>query len=576
MTYIVLLMNGGMQMKFDEFKYERINLDDIKKDYGSLIEELKACKDASSFMDCFKRINVYRSHLQTMVTLCSIRHSIDTSDKFYDAENDYWNETLPFVQAYETAFFKLCNDCLFKNELDIPETFFKLAEYSFKTFDEKIISDLQEENKLVSEYGKLKASAKIEFNGSTYNLASIAPFMGDKDREIRKSATKAYCAFFEENEAKFDEIYDKLVKVRDRMAKKLGYSSFVELAYYRMNRFDYDEKMVAGYRQQIVDVIVPIATRIHKAQAKRIGVDKLECYDLSYEFKDGNPKPVGDEKILVPIALDMYSKMSKETGEFFKMMVDNELFDLTTKPNKEMGGYCTEILDYKVPFIFSNFNGEAGDVNVLCHEAGHALQGYLSMKNIDIPDIGFPTMESCEIHSMSMEFFAFPYLNNFFGEYGNKYKYHELAGALTFLPYGCLVDHFQHEVYKHPEMSVEERKKTFRKLEKIYKPDIEYSEFPILERGGYFYRQGHIFQSPFYYIDYTLAQVCALQFYKRFLDNDPNYFKDYLHICSIGGTKSFTQIVKEANLISPFEDGCLSSIASCMEDNLNQLEKELN
>lgn len=569
-----ILISGG-NMKFKDLKYEHLDLDVVKKEYDGLLNELKECKDATSFMEVFKKTNKYRSHIQTMLTLCSIRHSIDTSDEYYDKESTYLDETIPYIQAYETTFFKIVNECPFKDELDIPDTFFKLCEYSLKTFDEKIIEELQEENKLVSEYGKLKASAKIEFEGKTYNLASIAPLMSSDDREVRKKATMAYCDFFKDNEDKFDTIYDKLVKVRDKMAKKLGFDSYIKLGYLRMNRFDYDEEMVENYRKQVRDIIVPLDSRIYKNQAKRIGVDKLECYDLSYEFKDGNPKPVGDEKVLVPLALEMYTKMSKETGEFFKKMVDDELFDLTTKPNKEMGGYCTGLLEYNVPFIFSNFNGEAGDVNVLCHEAGHALQSYLSMKTIDIPDIIFPTMESCEIHSMSMEFFAFPYLELFFGKDSDKYKYHELAGALTFLPYGCLVDHFQHEVYKHPEMSPVERKNTWRRLEKLYKPDIEYTDFDILERGGYFYRQGHIFQSPFYYIDYTLAQVCALQFFKRFIDNDPNYFKDYLHICSIGGTKSFVQIVKEAGLISPFEDGCLASIASVMEDELNKLEEKL-
>lgn len=562
-------------MKFKDFKYEHLDLDDIKKEYGLLNEELKNSKEPTSFMTSFKKINKYRSHLQTMITLCNIRHSIDTSDPFYDNEKNYLDETIPYIQAFEATFFKIVNDCSFKKALDIPDTFFKLCEYALKTFDEKIIEELKEENRLVSEYGKLKASAKIPFKGQIYNLASIAPFMSSDDRNIRKEATLAYCNFFKDNETKFDNIFDALIKVRDKMAKKLGYDSFVKLGYLRMNRFDYDEEMVASYRKQVKEIIVPIASDIYKKQAERIGVDRLACYDLNYEFKDGNPKPVGDEKVLVPLALDMYTKMSKESGLFFKKMTDDELFDLTTKPNKEMGGYCTDLFDYKVPFIFSNFNGEAGDVNVLTHEAGHALQSYLSMQIIDIPDIVFPTMETCEIHSMSMEFFAFPYLDLFFGKDSNKYKYHELAGALTFLPYGCLVDHFQHEVYKNPHWSCEKRKEVFRKLEKEYKPDINYDGFEILEKGGYFYRQSHIFQSPFYYIDYTLAQVCALEFYKRYLDNDPDYFKDYLHICRLGGLKTFTQIVKEANLISPFEDGSLKRIASVMKDNLDKLNESL-
>lgn len=558
-------------MKFKDFKYERISYEDIEKEYPVLLEELKNAKDENEFMALFKKINKYRSHIHTMATLAEVRHTIDTSDKFYDEENEYWDNTMPKVQVYETEFFKMCIECPFRDKLDIPEVFFKLGENTLKTFSPDIIEDLQEENKLASEYGKLKAGAQIEYNGQVYNLASIGPLLVNNDRETRKGAALAVHKFYKDNEKKFDDIYDKLVHVRDKMAKKLGYDTFIDLAYLRMNRFDYDEKMVANYRRQVLEDIVPITTKIFNNQAKRIGLDKLESYDRGYEFKSGNPKPIGEEKVLVDAALKMYTKMSKETAEYFKTMVDSELFDLSTKPNKEMGGYCTELFDFKVPFIFSNFNGEEGDVNVLTHEAGHGLQSYLSMKEIDIPDITFPTYETCEIHSMSMEFFSFPWLENFFGKDTDKYKLLQLAGTLKFLPYGCLVDHFQHEVYRNPNMTKEERKVTWRKLEKQYKPDVEYKDFDLFERGGYFFQQNHIFQSPFYYIDYTLAQVCALQFYKRMLDKDPKAFEDYLNICRVGGKYSFLKVVELAGLKSPFEDGCLKDVAITMDKELDKM-----
>ena len=559
-------------MKFNEFKYERISLEEAKKNYEEKLAILKKATNKEEFMLAFKDLNKFRGHLSTMETICSIRHSIDTSDKFYEDEENYWDETSPLLQEYEVELSNICLECPFKDELPIPEVFFKLAENSKKVFSKDIIEDLQEENKLCSEYGKLKASAKIEFNGEIYNLASIAPFSMSSDRQIRKEAYAAATKFYADNEDKFDDIYDRMVKVRDRIAKKLGYKTFTEVGYLRMNRLDYNEEMVGNYRKQVLDYVTPIASKIYERQAKRIGLDKLKVYDMAYEFKTGNPRPCGDEKVLVEAAKKMYEEMSPETGEFFNKMVEYELFDLTTKPNKEMGGYTTDMFDYKLPFIFSNFNGTQSDVDVLTHEAGHAFQSYLTMKEVDIPDICFPTLESCEIHSMSMEFFAHPWLNLFFGEDTKKYYYYHIASTLTFLPYGVLVDHFQHEVYNHPEMSKEERKATWRKLEKQYIPDADYEGFDILEKGGYFYRQGHIFESPFYYIDYTLAQVCALEFYARMLDKDENCWKDYVHLCKLGGTKSFVSLVKEAGLISPFEDGCLEKVAKAMENELNKYD----
>ena len=573
-AYVVVKKIIGGSMKFKDFKYERITLDEVKRDYSALIEELKLAKEPEVFEEVFNRISKYRGHIQTMMSLCSVRHTIDTSDKFYADEQDYWDETAPMISVYENEFSNVCLAYNRKEELNIPKTFFMLAENAVKCFDESIIEEMQLENKLSSEYNKLKASAKIEFEGEVYNLASIAPKTLDKDRNIRKAAMEAATKFYQDNEAEFDRIYDELVKVRDKMAKKLGFKNFVELGYLRMNRLDYNADMVANYRRQILEDITPACSVIYAKQKERLGLDELKAYDINYEFESGNPKPQGTSDELVMNAKKMYREMSNETGDFFDMMCDMELFDLLTKPNKEMGGYCTNFPDYKVPFIFSNFNGTSGDVDVLTHEAGHAFQSYMTEKynpNL-VPDCSFPTMESCEIHSMSMEFFAHPWMEGFFGKDTEKYIYSHIAGALTFLPYGILVDHFQHEVYEQPEMTKEERKATFRRLEKMYIPERNYEGFDILEKGGYFYRQGHIFASPFYYIDYTLAQVCALQFFSRMLDKDANTWNDYVELCKLGGTKTFLELVKASNLKSPFEDGCLKGVVKNMMHELNKID----
>lgn len=561
-------------MKFTEMPYVRLELEDIKKDYGALLDELESKEDPQDFEKVFFKINDYRTHLQTMMTLCMIRHSIDTSDEFYTKEQDYWDENSPLIAVYEDRFMNICLAYPKRNELSIPKTFFLGAEYNIKCFDEKIIEDCQKENKLISEYGKLKASAKIEFDGNIYNLASIRPLALSNDRETRKRANEAINKFYSDNEAEFDRIFDELVHIRDTIAKKMGYKDYVEFGYYKMWRFDYDRKMVENYRKQVLNDIVPVAHKIYMKQKERLGLDKLKAWDLDYTFKTGNPKPIGNKEKLVEVARNMYHQMGEETGAYFDLMCEEELFDLETKPNKQMGGYMAPIPEYKRPFIFSNFNGTSGDVDVLTHEAGHGLQTYLTYKahpNI-ILELCSPTMESCEIHSMSMEFFAHPYMQDFFGKDTTKYLYSHIADALTFIPYGILVDHFQHEIYENPNMSKEERKATWRKLEKIYCPDRDFEGLDLLERGGCFYRQGHIFESPFYYIDYTLAQVCALQFFVRSLKNDPKAFEDYLAICKVGGYETFLNILKIANIKSPFEDGSLKEIASMMMNELNKFD----
>ena len=557
-------------MKFEEFKYERPELSEVQKQYALYEEKMKACQDADEFMVLFKEINQFRGHLSSMMALASLRYTIDTSDEFYVKENDYWDENGPYYQQCNNQFYRTILESPLRKQLEerIPSTFFQLIENELKCFDEVIMEDLQLENKLASEYQKLIASAKIEFDGKTYNLASLSALTQSKDRDLRRRASYAHVQYFEEHEKEFDRIYDDLVHVRDKMAKKLGFKNYTELGYVRMNRFDYNEAMVDNYRRQVLKDVVPLANELSEKQRIRLGLDQLHFYDLNCEFESGNPAPIGTPEQLVAKAQKMYHELSDETGQFFDLMVNNHLLDLVSKPNKASGGYCTYIQDYEAPFIFSNFNGTSGDVDVLTHEAGHAFQVYQS-REAGIPEIEFPTYESCEIHSMSMEFITWPWSKEFFGKDTEKYHYLHLSSAVKFIPYGIAVDHFQHIVYNHPDLTPEERKAEWRRLEKMYLPYKNYDDCDFLERGGYWFRQGHIFTSPFYYIDYTLAQVCALQFWDRTQKKDPQAWSDYLTLCKLGGTKSFLQLLEASHLKSPFMDGGLQE---CMDSAKAYLE----
>ena len=548
-------------MKFTDFEYKRPDYPELEKQFSDLIDRLAKADNRDAFMEVYREIETLSSHISTMSTLCRVRHSINTADEFYSAENDFWDEHWPLINVYANRIDRIMFECPFRAELyeDIPEVYFQLIECSLKSFDEKIVPLLQQENRLSTEYGRLKASARIEFRGEIYNLSTIAPFTESLDEETRKEACAAATKFYSDNEAEFDRIYDEMVKVRTEIAHQLGFESYTQLGYLRMNRIDYTPEMVANYRRQILEDLVPVASQLYQKQAERLNRPTVAYYNENMEFVSGNPTPKGTYDELIEAARKMYHEMSPETGEFIDTMIDGELWDLKSKPDKEMGGYCTSIPDYRVPFIFANFNGTSGDVDVLTHEAGHAFQYYMS-RNIPVVNLQWPTMESAEIHSMSMEFNAWPWMKLFFKEDEPKYKYLHLGSAVKFLPYGVLIDHFQHEVYDHPEYTPDERKRAFRKLEKMYLPHKDYSEAPLLEKGCWWFRQGHVFQSPFYYIDYTLAQICALQFWARNQRHDPDSWKDYLHLCSLGGTLPFTALVKEAGLISPFADGCVKSV----------------
>ena len=548
-------------MNFNDYKYERINIEQTKEKFSSLIEKFSEAENVEEQIRYIDEINSLRNHIDTMTTLVSIRHSINTNDKFYDTENDYCDEISPVVFGFVSQFYKALTASRFRNELEekYGKFLFDTAELSLKTFDEEIIPELQRENKLSSRYSKLIASAKIEFDGEEKNLSQMVPYTQSKDRSIRIEASRKVANFFKENMEKFDTIYDSLVKVRTSIAHRLGFKNSVELGYARLSRIDYNSDMVASYRKQVLENIVPLHTELRKRQEKRLGVEKLRFYDEPIKFNSGNADPHGDPEWILNHGKTMYKELSKETDEFFTFMTEKNLLDLLSKKGKMSGGYCTYIPDYKSPYIFANFNGTAHDIDVLTHEAGHAFQVYES-RSYEVPEYLWPTYEACEIHSMSMEFLTWPWMNLFFKGDTDKYKFIHLSESLLFIPYGVTVDEFQHWVYENPEASPAERRKKWLEIENRYLPTRDYGEVEDLKEGIFWFRQGHIFASPFYYIDYTLAQVCAFQFWIKANEDRDAAWKEYLNLCRLGGSKSFFGLMEAANIKNPFTEGTIASV----------------
>jgi M3 family oligoendopeptidase len=560
-------------LKFKDYKYERPDLFKITEKFNELLIKFKEAKSFGEQNNAMKEINSLRNTIDTMATLVSIRHSIDTENEFYIKENDFIDENGPRFENLVSKFYKELINSNFKEEL--KETWgsqiFTLAELQIQTFSEDIMEDLVKENKLITEYDKLIASAKINFEGEIRNLSQMQPFMQSKDRDLRKAASKAYFGFFTANEKEFDRIYDEMVKVRDKMAKTLGFTNYVEMGYKRLNRSDYDSNMVANYRKQVYEDLVPLVAELKDRQRKRLGLKELKYYDEQLEYLTGNATPKGDSDFILENGKKMYKELSKDTDEFFTFMWERELLDLESKKGKMSGGYCTIIPDYKSPFIFSNFNGTSGDIDVLTHEAGHAFQSYLSM-GFELPEYGFPTLEACEIHSMSMEFITWPWMELFFQDEVDKYKFSHLSGAINFIPYGVTVDEFQHFVYENPNATPEERKARWREIEKKYLPFKDYDDNDFLNRGGFWFKQGHIFGNPFYYIDYTLAQVCAFQFWIKTRENKEEAWEDYIRICKAGGSIPFLEIVKLANLDNPFKDGTIKRVVKPLKEWLDNID----
>ena len=563
-------------MKYSELHYERIDVEKNRKVMEGFVDRISGADSADEQISTILEANDTSREYQSYAAMASLNFSRDINDEKAKAEKDYYDSIGPDMQEIGDIFDKAINDSEFKNELskEWGDTFLKQIEMGLKTFDPKIKDMLKQETDLRNEYTTLTAGAKIEFEGKNYNLAGLGPFHSDQDRDVRKRSYEARFNWFSENADALDEIYDKLVKLRHKIAVTLGYENFIELGYMRMGRSDYGPNEVANFRKQIVDHVVPIVKKLQEKKKDILGLDHLYFYD-GINFKEGDPKPKGTPEHLVKEAQTMYHELSKETGEFFDMMVNEELMDLVNRDGKRPGGFCTSFPKYDRPYIFSNFNGTDHDITVLTHEAGHAFQCY-SSRNQPLLSYLWPTYEAAEIHSMSMEFFTWPWMEKFFKEDTERFKYKHVSGSLSFLPYGACVDHFQHWVYENPEATPKQRNEKWLELESMYLPTRDYDDIEFPKTGGIWQGQLHIYQMPFYYIDYTLAQTCAFQFWMRNEQDKEKAWSDYYRLCKAGGSLPFTELVELAGLELPFKDGCLESVVEHVSQWLDGIDpKEL-
>lgn len=549
-------------MKFKDMPYERIDFAKAKAELSEIMEKSKAAKSGEEQFEVHKMFYRLNDKIQTQVTLCSIRHTIDTTDEFYEKEQNYYDEQIPEYSNLCVEYQKILFYSPYREVLEgkIGQVAFKNMEIAMKSVSEEIIPLMQEENTLVTEYEKLLASAKIPWGEETLNLSLLTPYLKHKDAKIRREAQEKQNEFFLSIQDKLDELYDKLVKNRTLQAKKLGFETYTPLGYLRMQRNCYGREEIENLRRQVKEVWVPFAESIFEKRKERLGLSKLSYTDEVVYSPKGNPQPEGTPEEILQAGQQMYEELSPETKEFFDFMMDNELLDVFGRKTKAVGGYMTYIPDYKAPFIFANFNGTSGDVDVMTHECGHAFQGYLAAADPirEHADIG---METAEIHSMSMEFFTEPWYPLFFGkETAQEYTDMHLEDAVIFVPYGCMVDEFQHIIYDNPNLTPKERKQVWKDLERDYKPHLFYDGLEFFENGCFWQKQHHIYSFPLYYIDYVIAQLCAFE-YKIWMDKDRKAaWQSYLKLCRMSAAKFHTELLEEAGLETPFKNGVLAKI----------------
>ncbi|MBO5220935.1 MAG: M3 family oligoendopeptidase [Clostridia bacterium] len=549
---------------FDTIEYSRPDIGAVEEVIKALTAELKNAKSYAEVKDIILRADKATEKTETMFTVAHVRNTLNTTDKFYEEEMAWLQQALPVSQMTFVAFEQALVESPFAAEIDadLGAEYLVAARRDLSGFNDKLVPYLQKQAMLTTEYQKLMATAQIEFDGQVLNLYGIQKYFEHPDREIRRAAFAKYSEFYASNEDRMEEIFDELVKLRTAMGKEMGYDTFTPLGYINQGRSDYGPKEVAAFREQVLTEIVPFCEKLYEAQAKRIGVDKIMAYDEKFIFPDGNAEPKGGVDFMVEQARKMYRDLSPETGEFIDFMIDHHLMDLENKPNKASTGYMTSLPEYKAPFVFSCFNRTIFDMQVMSHELGHAFAGYRAMRSQPVRGYFHVSTDIAEIHSMSMEQFCYPYAEMFFGEDADKYRFAHLQEAITFVPFGVAVDEFQHIIYENPNLTPKERTYEWHKLEEKYMPWRKYTDDPFMDRGGYWYHKLHIFLYPFYYINYTLTTMGAMEFKKRYAEDPKKAWADYLALCNAGGSKSYLGLLKVANLRVPFEEGSVAEAVS--------------
>lgn len=558
-------------MKFKDIPYERVTYEDIEKKYRQLIQEFKEAEDGAACMEVVKkRYEIYAD--MTSMDICYLRHDMDVNDAFYKEEQAYYDEIGPGIADLSNQFDRLMLDSPYRDYLEqiIGHQAFAIMESAQQAYNDSLIELAQEENNLLSRHNHLFSTIMVDWNGGKVKSSLMTSETESKDRNIRKQAGFAVSSAWDKKREELEDIYDKLVKNRDEQAGKTGYKNFVELSYFRMNRIGYDVVDVSSFREQVKKHLIPLLMEIEEKRRKRLGLDRLYSYDKRIYFQEGNPMPLYDTEGCLEATRKMYTDMSSETAEFIGFLLDNEFYDVEIRDGKRSGGYMMPLEKYHAPFIMANFDGTTENAYIMCHEGGHAFQTYLK-RNEKIREKTWFTPETAETHAMAMEFFAWPYMEQFFGERAGDYRIMHLENALSLIARECELDEFQQYVYENPKMSKSERNALWAKLESEYFPSNDYDGDELLEQGCGWQRIQHIFQWPFYAIDYALAQVCALEYLQMMKEDRKSAWQSYLIFCRNTGTEDFKTLVKHAGLDNPFEEGTIQKLVIWLRDNTDKL-----
>ena len=482
-----------------------------------------------------------------------IKMTCDTKNKaLEEAFNFFCMEIQPRIQPYADALNKKLVNHPLTAELD-PEKYFtylRTIRKSIELFREENIPLQAELAVMQQHYGVISGKMTVIINGKEYTLQQAAKFLESHDRSLREDVYRKLNERRLQDKEEMNSLYDGLIERRNREALNAGFANYRDYRFKELGRFDYTKEDCFAFHEAVKLHVLPLVNLLYQKKKERLGVDTLRPWDIEAEPEGTAPlHPFKTPDELISKTIECFSKLRPFFGECINKMNELKHLDLESRVGKAPGGYNCPLAESGAPFIFMNAAGQMHDLTTMVHEGGHAVHSFLAHP-LELNGFKEYPMEIAEVASMTMELFSMDEWEIFFDDANElqRAKEHQLERVITIFPWIAVIDKFQHWIYEHPQHTHEERTAEWEKILDEFEDDvIDYSGLENY-RGNAWQKQLHLFEVPFYYIEYGIAQLGAIGMWMQYKQDRQSAMDNYCNALSLGGTKTLTQLFKTAGL----------------------------
>ncbi|HWJ91656.1 MAG TPA: M3 family oligoendopeptidase [Flavisolibacter sp.] len=504
-----------------------------------------------------------------------IRMTCDTENKALEEAFTYFvMQIQPKMQPYADKLNRKLVDNEYTKQLsgDAYKVYLRNVKKNIELFREENIPLQAEVSVLAQQYGVISGKMSIEVQGREYTLQQASKFLENPDRSLREQVYRKIQERRAQDKDKLNELFGKLIEKRDQIGRNAGFANYRDYKFADLGRFDYTKEDCFQFHKAVKSGVLPLVDFIYDRKRQKLGLDSLRPWDTEAEpegVKPLNPFATGEE--LVNKTIECFNRMNPFFGECLVRMKEMGRLDLDSRKGKAPGGYNCPLPETGAPFIFMNAAGQMGDVTTMVHEGGHAIHSFLA-HHLPLTAFKEYPMEIAEVASMTMELFSMDYWDVFFDnpEDLKRAKEHQLERVLTIFPWIATIDKFQHWIYENPKHSVQEREEHWRSILNEY-TSIAMDVSGLEEfRKSSWQRQLHLFEVPFYYIEYGIAQLGAIGLWKQFKENKDQAIKNYINALQLGGTKTLPELYAAAGLKFSFAPEYISELMLFVQ---NEMEK---